>query len=200
MTYRERRQRRAERLREWAEKRRGRATAGFQAAHQAVAGIPPGQPILVGHHSERHHRRALERHDGAMRRAFESQTLAASMASRAAEIDRQAEHAIYRDDPDAIARLAERIAGLEAERVRKKAINAAIRKGEGWEARLDPALTEGERRALLHHARFSPGQNGKIEYPAYVFQNLGGNINRQKKRLAQLRREAEKGAPDAEQA
>lgn len=191
MTYRERRLRRAERLREWAEKRRGRAAAGFQAAHNAVAGIPPGQPILVGHHSERRHRRDLERHDQAMRRAFESQALAASMASRAEEIEHQADHAIYRDDPDAIERLEERIADLESERVRKKAINAAIRKGEGWEARLDPPLSERERRELLDHARFSPGQNGNVSYPAYVFQNLGGNINRQKQRLAQLRRERE---------
>lgn len=187
MTYRERRQRRAERLREWAEKRRGRAAAGFQAAHNAVAGIPPGQPILVGHHSERHHRRALERHDGAMRRAFESQALADSMASRAAEIDRQGEHAIYRDDPDAIARLAERIAGLEAERARMKAENAAYKKGDAaYAAFAGITIEQAAARRVTIEASYSWCRQ---PHPGYALQNLGGNINRQKKRLAQLQGE-----------
>lgn len=33
--------------------------------------IPPGQPILVGHHSERGHRRLLEKSDNAMRKSVE---------------------------------------------------------------------------------------------------------------------------------
>lgn len=38
-----------------------RAEAAIKASDNAVAGIPFGQPILVGHHSERRHRKAVEK-------------------------------------------------------------------------------------------------------------------------------------------
>src|SRR5688572_11759230 len=155
MTYRDRRLQRAERLRAWAGKRQQKSGSSFARAHAAVAGIPPGQPILVGHHSERRHRRDLDRHDRAMRAGFEHQQKAASMASRADEIERQADRAIYDDDPDAIDRLRERIADLEARRERMKAINKAIRRGDGWSERIEPPLTEQEREDLIRAARFS---------------------------------------------
>jgi hypothetical protein len=182
MTYRDRRLRRAERLRQWAEKRRQKSGAAFTRADTIASGIPLGQPILVGHHSEKHHRRDLARIDTAMHAGIEHQRTAASMASRADEIERQADHAIYDDDPDAIERLRERIAELEARRERMKAINHAIRKGPGWEARIAPPLTDDEREDLIRAARFS----GSAGCPAYALQNLGGNLTRQRARLARL--------------
>lgn len=189
MTYRERRLRRAERLRQWAEKRQQRSAARFTRAHSAIAGIPPGQPILVGHHSERHHRRDLARHDTAMRAGFEHQQKAASMDRRADEIERQADRAIYDDDPDALEQLRERIAGLEARRDRMKAINRAIRKGAGWEARIAPPLTDDERAELASLAHAWAGVY-KPGYPPYALQNLAGNLTRQRQRLARLLTEA----------
>ena len=61
MTRKERQEARAERYREYADNADKRATAAFNASSAAVEHIPLGQPILVGHHSERAHRRALER-------------------------------------------------------------------------------------------------------------------------------------------
>src|SRR5262245_34968379 len=183
MTYRERRERRAERLRAWADKREARAAASFTKAHDAIAGIPAGQPILVGHHSERHHRRDLARHDSAMRAGLESADLAQSMNARADEIDRQAEHAIYNDDPDAIERLTEKLASLEAQRARVKIVNAAVRK-EGLSS---PVLTEAERAELLQILRLCPYHHCDTRgYPAYHLQNLGGNITRVRQRIAVL--------------
>ena len=37
-----------------------KATAAFEASHNAVKDIPFGQPIIVGHYSERKHRKAIE--------------------------------------------------------------------------------------------------------------------------------------------
>jgi hypothetical protein len=183
MTYRERRLRRADRLRGWAEKRAQKSAASFQSARQAIAGIEPGQPILVGHHSERRHRRDLERHDARMHAGFEHQQKAARMDSRADEIERQAEHAIYSDDDDAIERLRERIAGLEQERERIKAINRDIRRN-GFQA---AQLTEAERADLLHIDRLCPYHRvTERGYPAYTLQNLGGNLTRQRDRLSRL--------------
>jgi hypothetical protein len=76
MTRRERIARKIEKRTDWAESRKQESARRFDAAHNAVAGIPPGQPILVGHHSERHHRADLDRHERNMRAAFESQDMA----------------------------------------------------------------------------------------------------------------------------
>ena len=46
LTYRERRERKAERLREWADKREVKASSAHQTSSDAVAGIPFGQPII----------------------------------------------------------------------------------------------------------------------------------------------------------
>lgn len=43
-----------------SEKHEAEATAAFDASNNAVKDIPFGQPIIVGHYSERKHRRAIE--------------------------------------------------------------------------------------------------------------------------------------------
>jgi hypothetical protein len=191
MTYRDRRLRRAERLREWADKRQRRSDASFTAARRALDGIEPGQPILVGHHSEKRHRKALDRHDSRMRDGCQSAELARSMDSRADEIDRQAEASIYSDDPDAIDRLREKLSALEAQRERIKVVNKAIRRFgvELLQAenrhQISPALTEDEARDLIRCATYGV-DDIRRGYPAYVLSNLAGNITRARQRLASL--------------
>lgn len=185
MTYRERRLARAERLRTWADKRQAKSASAFNTARTVADGIPLGQPILVGHHSERRHRRDIERIDNGMRKGIEHERMAHSMTSRADEIERQAESAIYSDDADAIERLKEKIAGLEAQRERIKEVNKMIRK-HGMVACGD-RLTEAEKTELLTLMRIaSYHQVEKRGFPAYQLQNLGGNITRARQRLAQL--------------
>jgi hypothetical protein len=191
MTRRERRERRAERLRGWAEKREQKSDAAARTAHTIASGIPMGQPILVGHHSEKRHRAAIDRMHRNMSNAVEHSRKADSMRSRAGNIELELERSIYSDDDDAIERLEERIAELEAERGRIKAYNASCRKGQRDYSLLD----EAQRKNLEVVARvqsYAIGKNG--EYPAYALQNLGGNINRNKKRLAQLKRAKESNA------
>ena len=53
MTRRERLERKVEKREEWADKARVRSEASFAAASAISDRIPLGQPILVGHHSER---------------------------------------------------------------------------------------------------------------------------------------------------
>ncbi len=186
MTYRERREAKAERLRGWAEKRAEKAQQASADARRAVDGIPFGQPILIGHHSQRRHENALERQDNKLRQAYEHDQKSRSMASRAANIDAQADGAIYSDDPDAIEQLETRIAALEAERDSVKRYNATCRKGEPDYS----ILSEGLRATLIGMAR--AGQvNDNRAIPKYHLTNLSGNINRQKKRLETLRAAAD---------
>jgi phage shock protein A len=169
MTYRERRLRKAERLNEWADKREDKAEATLKAdevyRQDHAFNTQPGHiPIRA---------KVIARED----RAYESLTKASSMRSRAASIEAQAEGAIYSDDPDAIERLEQRIAELEAQRVEIKAKNAAYKKEHKDELK---ALT-------------AFGRDRAMPFPGYVLTNLSGNINRQKKRLAEL--QAKGGRP-----
>jgi len=182
-TYRERREARAERLREWAGKREAKAEAASTQAHMMAQAIPFGQPILVGHHSEGRDRNYRARMAGQMDKAVEHSRKAESMNSRAANIEAALDSSIYDDDLDAIQRLEERIAGREAERERIKAYNASCRKGQ----RDLSILTEAERTHLLRIAEVAPYSLGKQgQYPAYHLSNLGGVITKDRQRLARL--------------
>lgn len=76
ITYRERREHRAERREEWAKKREKRADSRFAQVDEIADGIPPEQPVLVGHHSEKRHRRDLDRMATGMRKGFEHRDMA----------------------------------------------------------------------------------------------------------------------------
>lgn len=187
MSYRDRRLARADRLREWAEKRAARSSGNFTRAHNLIKDIPFGQPILVGHHSERRHRRTLERSDAAMRRGVEDERKAGDMASRAASIEDAAERAIYRDDVDAIERLQAKIAKLEAERDTMKRANAIVRKRG-----LDTAAKVAQLAELMKckpetaAKLLEPDFCGRIGFAPYELSNRGGVITRERKRLAEL--------------
>ena len=78
-------------------------------AHNILAPIPPGQPIHLGHHSERRHRNTIKRADAAMQRAVSETEREAHWRGRVAAA---IAHAKYKERPDVIAR---RIKGLEAD-------------------------------------------------------------------------------------
>ena len=166
MTYRDRREARAERLNEWAGKREVRAAAVFKAGEPFTSdnafNTQPGHiPFRA---------KLIARED----RAHESLGKAASMRSRAGGIEDQLATSIYDDDPDAIEQLRVRIARLETERDAAKAANAAYRKAHKAE--------------LAPMSRYERGQ--AVPYPGYHFENLSGNLSRQRARLARLEREA----------
>ena len=116
MTTRERREARAERLREWADKREAKAEALDKKAHDMAAMIPLGQPMMPGHHSYSADRNHRDRIHATAERAYENADKARSMAAKAANIEAATDASIFDDDPDAIEALEARIARAEAER------------------------------------------------------------------------------------
>lgn len=179
-TYRESRLARAEKLRGWSETNAQRSDEKYDAVRAISDMIPLGQPILVGHHSERRHRRDIGRIDAGMRASVELERKAEAQARTAETIVAQAEGSIYDDDPDAVERLSEKIAALEAKREQMKAANAEYRRQH-----------RDELKAM------SPYQRGQsIPYPSYALQNLGGNISRCRERLTRLQRQAVTGPAD----
>lgn len=182
-TYRERREARADRLREWADKREAKAESEFDRAKARADMIPFGQPVLVDHYSAGRDIRFRDSINRGFSRSFENERKAKSMRSRADNIESAAAHAIYSDDEDAIERLRDKIERLEAERARIKAYNASCRKGAP-----DASVLDEKQRAQLAsitaHCPYQLGKGGA--FPAYATSNLGGTINTARKRLAAL--------------
>lgn len=145
---------RADRFDDYSSKRADEAEGAREAVSRIADGIPFGQPILVGHHSERHARRDAEKIENGMRRAVKLWETSQYWQDRAKGAIR---HAKYKERPDVRAR---RIKGIEAD-VRKMdradketeaqaRLWALIDKPEGWKPREDGStLTREERAAYI---------------------------------------------------
>ena len=190
MTRRERLERKLEKRTEWAGKADTRSAQRFNTAHTIADGIPLGQPILVGHHSEKHARRDAERIDTNMRKGVEEYKLAAYHRSAADGLERALDKSIFSDDDDATSALEARIAEREAEREHMKTVNKLYRKGDaaGLAAMgLDLERLRRDVAAIGYSWATAP-------YEAYQLSNLGGRIKADRDRLAQIKRQQEQQA------
>ncbi len=190
MTYRERREARAARREQWADSREAKAAASFAKAAAIADNIPFGQPILVGHHSEARARKDQQRIESGMIQGVGHLKMAEHHDQAATTIRHQLDRSIYSDDYDAIEKLEERIAGLEAEREAIKAFNAAVRKVKGDTAAITAlvlALPDNLRADWEATAKYAPYQMNNHQFPGYATSNLSGNIKRNRDRLEKLR-------------
>lgn len=112
----ERAEQRAERFEDYSDRRASDAERAHEAVAAIADGIPMGQPILVGHHSERHARRDAEKIENGMRRAVKMWETSKYWQSRAAGAIR---HAKNKELPAVRAR---RIKTIEADQ--RKAIRS----------------------------------------------------------------------------
>lgn len=193
-----------ERAQAKAEALEAKARAQFEGSRRHTAGIPMGQPILVGHHSEKKHRRALERQDREAHTAMATQ----KEADRARSAVSGAGRAISSDDPEAVQALQAKVDEMKASAQRMKDINkvwgkayrAAIKKHgateEGKAKAMQAAAEATEaagladsgaiRQLLSNKARFHWEDPAKA-FPAYATKNLNANIRRTEQRMEQLR-------------
>jgi protein-L-isoaspartate O-methyltransferase len=124
---------RAERFENYSEKRGAESQGALSAVSAIADNIPLGQPILVGHHSEKRARKDAERIQNGMRKAVDLWKTSKYWTSRAAGA---IGHAKYKERPDVRAR---RIKTLEAER---RSWERATKEGEklsaAWVGLSDP--------------------------------------------------------------
>jgi predicted RNA methylase len=106
----ERAEERAERFEDYSEKRLSEAHNAREAVAAIADNIPMGQPILVGHHSERRARKDAEKIENGMRRAVKLWDTANYWTARAKGA---LLHAKYKELPAVRAR---RIKGIEADK------------------------------------------------------------------------------------
>ena len=119
--YEEKQARKLERFQELAEKNSIVSVRMYDKSHELADMIPFGQPILVGHHSEGRHRRHLEKINSTFRKAIEAKDKSEYYAAKAERIENP--YAISSDDPEAVTKLKEKLAGIEAEIEKVKAHN-----------------------------------------------------------------------------
>ena len=110
----ERARRKAERLESSAENASAQSDAYAQKSHDYVAGIVPGQPILIGHHSEKRHRKAIENSNRAMGKAVEFDKKADSYEKRA-EYWKERANVVNLSMPESIEFYAFKVEQLEKE-------------------------------------------------------------------------------------
>lgn len=105
----ERAEERAERFEQYSENRAADAERAHDAVSAIADNIPLGQPILVGHHSEKRARKDAEKIENGMRKAVKMWQQSKYWTDRAAGAIR---HAKYKERPDVRHR---RIKGIEAD-------------------------------------------------------------------------------------
>ena len=181
--YQERKEARIDRMEERAARAQSESDAASHAAFAIMEHIPPGQPILVGHHSERHHRRDLDKIDRNMRKSVEASGKAAYYASRAASA--ASNTAISGDDPDALDKLEAKLSKLQAAQERDKERNAWYRKHKTMKG--CPGITDED--AASADAQLAEMREGiRRPVPAWQLSNRNAEINRLKNRIALLRK------------
>ena len=79
----------ADRAQERAQAQQSKSTAAYNRSNAAVAGIPMGQPIMVGHYSEAGHRRDLAKSHTAMSQSVAASQYAEHLEGRANGSQRQ---------------------------------------------------------------------------------------------------------------
>ena len=160
--YEERRKRRIERQKELSLKAQERSSQYSNSNANRILQIAPGQPILVGHHSEKRHRRLIKKAQDDIRKSIEEDNKSNFYKERAENAENS--KVIYSDDPQAIIKLKEKLERLENEKASIKA-----REHSTWEltnigATIRETKKRIERLEKLENTEFKEinFENGKV--------------------------------------
>ena len=170
----ERAAQRAERFEGYQGKRAQDADRAHRAVSAIADNIPLGQPILVGHHSERHARKDAERITNGMRKAVQMWRTSEYWQDRARGA---LAHAQYNEIPAVRAR---RIKKLEAERrAQERAKAEAEHLMKFWRGELFVKNGQGERRPIEiteENREFLCDLLGKMRSSGVQFKGIDGTL------------------------
>lgn len=105
---------REERLKELSQKAKERSRGYSNSNANRILMMTPGQPIIIGHHSEKMARRLHERANNDIRKSIEEDNKSKYYADRAESVENS--KVIYNDDPNAIQKLQDKLEYLEKQR------------------------------------------------------------------------------------
>lgn len=180
--YFKRKEARIERLREKSEKMKAESVEAFSNARKIQDSIPMGQPILIGHHSEKRARRDRDKIDANIKKSVEKQELAEYYDKKIKATEKNTK--ISSDNPQAIELLEDKISKLKARQQRYKDMNKYYRKHKtmlGFEDLSDEKAAEINKRIDEDYSF------NKKPAPSYILSNLNSMIKSTEKRLKQLK-------------
>lgn len=195
--YEERKAAKIERIKARIDKKRDFASKNDLSLYgESKSGIPMGQPILVGHHSERRHRRHLERIENKVRAGYEASNQADRLEERLESIENR--KAIDSDNPDATLLVQSKIDILENQRERNKTINQLVKqacKMPNSTAALAKMMCEAfpndykddAATIVIASKLMTPDSLHGVGIPSWWFTNTSAEIRRLKKRLDDLK-------------
>lgn len=154
----DRAEQRADRFEDYSEKRMADAERARKAVSEIADNIPFGQPILVGHHSEKHARRDKEKIDAGMRKAVQMWRTSQYWTARAAGA---IQHAKYKELPAVRHR---RIKGIESDKRKiEREIADAEKQLKAW--RIVAGITDAEKQRAMGLAVANVGGYWSMSFP-----------------------------------
>jgi len=176
------------RFEERAAKASAESASTYDRARSMGQSIPFGQPILIGHHSEQRDRNFRNRINDTYGKAFALQDKAEHYTNKAKSVGTGG---ISSDDPEAIQKLREELAHVEASQERMKAANKAIRAHKTPEDQAAALVALGFTEAQAAEA-VKPDFCGRVGFPSYALSNNNANARRIKGRIAELEKRGQR--------
>lgn len=184
--FEERRSARIDRLHERAAAKAAESSELWERSSRMASVIPMGQPILVGHHSEKRDRNYRAKIQNTAHRAIESDDYAKNLKNRAEAAEDNT--SIFSDDPEAVVKLTERIEKATKLQETMKACNKVIKSKKLDRPQQIAKLMESTNLPEANIIKlFEPDFCGRIGFASYQLTNNNANINRMKKRLISLK-------------
>ena len=182
---------RADRLHAAADRAYGEYKSQHDTAHNMASAIPFGQPILIGHHSERRDRNYRDRIYRGFKRAFEQYDKSKRLRERAEAAENNT--AIRTEDPAGVLKLRDKIAQAEEKQAEFKRVNKAVRKAlkQPESERVTWLAQELGYKEKTAASLLEPDFAGRTGVPSYMLSNNSANIRRMKKRLTELEARAQ---------
>lgn len=184
--YHEKREARINSFLSLANKNKDLSISAYSQAESLGKMIPMGQPILVGHHSERSHRAHIGKIDNAMRKSVELNQKAKHYVEKAAAAENNT--AISSDNPEAIELLEQKLEKLIKKQELFKACNKLAKNNK---------LTLAEKIEHLEKLGISsktaieflqPDYAGRVGVPSFYLSNNNANIRSTKERIERLKK------------
>lgn len=181
--YEEKQARRKERYQEIAGNAVLKSNAIYSQARTMADMIPFGQPILLGHHSEKRDRNFRSKITRTFEKSFKESSKAEYYERKAKSVGRAG---ISSDDPDAVLKLQKKLSGLEKNHERMKLVNKVVKnKKITHDEKINEIIALGfkkESATELLKGDFM----GRIGFATYALQNNKAEINRVKSRIEDL--------------
>lgn len=187
-SYEEKKQRRIDYYNEKAEKLEQESSRLSQESSKMVEAIPMGQPLLVDHYSYKSDKNYRDRAWNKMGKSVEDGQKADYYRGKAEAAENNT--SISSDDPEAVAKLKEKLEKRQDLQSYMKKVNAYYRKNDTMKGFED---ISDEKAAEIDEAVKNGYSWITAPYAPYELSNNNAEINRLKKRIASLERREETG-------